>query len=124
MEKIDKTLKKIIMNYLNKTLAAAAMLMAAATLFSCQKGAEEDTPSTVTVDKELVARGVETDMQSAVINVPVKCDGEWHVTVTQSKPHWLRIEGSTITKDRHLPTVAARPSPTKVWAPPLPTTMP
>lgn len=78
------------MNYLNKTLAAAAMLTAAAVLFSCQK---EDTPSTVNVDKELVAHGVETDMQSAVKEVPVKCDGEWHVTVTQSKPHWLRIEG-------------------------------
>lgn len=78
------------MNYLNKTFAAAVMLMAAAALFSCQK---EDTPSTVNVDKELVAHGVETDMQSAVKEVPVKCDGEWHVTVTQSKPHWLRIEG-------------------------------
>ncbi len=66
------------------------MLLAAAALFSCQK---EDTPSTVNVDKELVAHGVETDMQSAVKEVPVKCDGEWHVTVTQSKPHWLRIEG-------------------------------
>ena len=92
MEKIDKTLKMIIMNYLNKTLAAAAMLMAAATLFSCQKNAE-DTPSTVTVDKELVAHGVETDMQSAVKEVPVKCDGEWHVTITQGTPRWLRIEG-------------------------------
>jgi len=90
MEKIDKTLKMIIMNYLNKTLAAASMLLAAAVLFSCEK---DDTPSNVTVDEELVARGVETDMQSAVIEVPVKCDGEWHVTLTQTKPHWLRIEG-------------------------------
>ncbi len=66
------------------------MLLAAAALFSCQK---EDTPSTVNVDKELVAHGVETDMQSAVKEVPVKCDGEWHVTITQTKPHWMRIEG-------------------------------
>ncbi len=66
------------------------MLLAAAVLFSCQK---DDTPSTVTVDKELVAHGVETDMQSAVKEVPVKCDGEWHVTISQSNPHWLRIEG-------------------------------
>ena len=80
------------MNYLNKTLAAAAMLMAAAVLFSCEKS-WDDTPSNVTVDKELVAHGVETDMQSAVKEVPVKCDGEWHVTLTQTEPHWMRIEG-------------------------------
>ena len=78
------------MKLFNQTLAAAAMLLAAAVLFSCQK---DDTPSTVTVDKELVAHGVETDMQSAVIEVPVKCDGEWHVTLTQTEPHWMRIEG-------------------------------
>lgn len=68
------------------------MLLAAATLFSCQKNPEE-TPSTVTIDTALKTHGVETDMQSAMIEVPVKCDGEWHVTVTQSKPHWMRIEG-------------------------------
>lgn len=66
------------------------MLVAAAALFSCQK---EDTPSTVTIDNNLKTYGVETDMQSAMIEVPVKCDGEWHVTVSQSKPHWMRIEG-------------------------------
>ena len=78
------------------------MLLAAAALFSCQK---EDTPSTVNVDKELVAHGVETDMQSTVKEVPVKCDGEWHVTVTQSKPHWLRIEGWQLQggPQRHAP---------------------
>jgi hypothetical protein len=37
------------MKLFNQTLAAAAMLLAAAALFSCQK---EDTPSTVNVDKE------------------------------------------------------------------------
>ncbi|MBO5595836.1 MAG: hypothetical protein J5917_03570 [Bacteroidales bacterium] len=80
------------MRLFNQTLAAAAMLLAAAALFSCQKD-QEDEISMVTVDKTIETRGVETDMKSAVIDVPVKSDGEWHVTITQGTPRWLRIEG-------------------------------
>ncbi len=98
---MEQKIKNMTMNHLKTLQAAAAVILAAAALFSCQKGTEnpEDQVSTVAIDDKLNTRGVETDMQSAVIDVPVRCDGQWHVTVSQGTPHWMRIEGWNVVYD-------------------------
>ena len=39
--------------------------------------------SVVTIDNELLTHGIETDMQSAVIEVPIKADGLWTATISE-----------------------------------------
>lgn len=46
--------------------------------------------SVVTVDNELLTHGIETDMQSAVIEVPVTCDGMWTATLKEGT-NWVQI---------------------------------
>ena len=98
---MGQKIKNMTMNHLKTLQAAAAVILAAAALFSCQKGTEnpEDQVSTVVINDKFNTRGVETDMQSAVIDVPVRCDGQWHVTVSQGTPHWMRIEGWNVVYD-------------------------
>ena len=98
---MEQKIKNMTMNHLKTLQAAAAVILAAAALFSCQKGTEnpEDQVSKVVIDDKFNTRGVETDMQSAVIDVPVRCDGQWHVTVSQGTPHWMRIEGWNVVYD-------------------------
>ena len=98
---MEQKIKNMTMNHLKTLQAAAVVILAAAALFSCQKGTEnpEDQVSKVVIDDKFNTRGVETDMQSAVIDVPVRCDGQWHVTVSQGTPHWMRIEGWNVVYD-------------------------
>ena len=50
----------------------------------------DDIVSVVEIDKTLTTRGIETDMQSAIIEVPVKCDGHWTATLDKGT-RWARI---------------------------------
>lgn len=60
------------------------------TLVSCSDDDNESQASEITIGNDLKAHGVETDMQSAVIEVPVKCNGEWTVTIP-SNIDWVRV---------------------------------
>lgn len=56
----------------------------------------EESMTTLTFDSDLLKHGVETDMQSAVIEVPIKADGLWTATLRTAKggydiPDWCRI---------------------------------
>ena len=44
----------------------------------------------VTISGDLLAHGVETDIQSAVVEVPVKANGEWTATLTKGTD-WCKI---------------------------------
>ncbi len=46
--------------------------------------------SVVTIDNELLTHGIETDMQSAVVEVPVTCDGMWTATLKEGT-NWVQI---------------------------------
>ena len=55
-----------------------------------------DVTTQVTIEQDLLSHGVETDMQSDVIEVPIKSDGLWTATLRTSKggrdiPDWCRI---------------------------------
>lgn len=44
----------------------------------------------VTIGSDLLTHGIETDIQSAVIDVPIKADGEWTATLTKGTD-WCKI---------------------------------
>lgn len=56
----------------------------------------EETGTTLTLDSDLLTHGIETDIQSAVIEVPVKANGIWTATLRTVKggddiPNWCKI---------------------------------
>ena len=59
---------------------------------------EQFTPSTVTIDNDLIAHGVVTDMENTVVEVPVKCDGDWVAILSiddaedDDKNLWVKIQ--------------------------------
>ena len=58
---------------------------------SCKNDDDTTEPaSSVVIDKEIYVYGIQTDMQSAVIEVPVKCDGHWTATLDKGT-RWARI---------------------------------
>ena len=70
------TMKKIF----NYALAAALVGGLSLSVTSCKSDedvVEQFTPSTVTLDNDLISHGVVTDMENTVVEVPVKCDGDW-----------------------------------------------
>ena len=58
------------------------------TVFSCK---EDDEVSAPTVDNEFVTRGIEIDMNSTILSVPVACDGMW-TAVLEKGTRWARIQ--------------------------------
>jgi len=77
--------------YFKYLLMAALTGSFSLTFVACSDDDDNEAQaSEVTIEKDLMAHGVETDMQSAVIEVPVKCDGEWTVTIP-SDADWVRI---------------------------------
>ena len=53
---------------------------------------DEAQTSTVTVAGDLLSHGIETDMQSAVVSVPVSSTGEWTATLAKGTD-WVHIQG-------------------------------
>ena len=92
------TMKKIF----NYALAAALVGGLSLGVTSCKSdedvAEEQITPSTVTIDNDLIAHGVVTDMENTVVEVPVKCDGDWVAIlsiddkVDDSKNSWVKIQ--------------------------------
>ena len=84
--KTTKTIRNLLM--------AAAMLGLGMSVASC--AVNEDNPaidnqvSAITINEELLSQGINADMSSNIIEVEVKCKGEWSA-VTPSSDSWLRI---------------------------------
>ena len=56
---------------------------------------DEEIISTVTVESGLLANGVSAEMKSAVVELPVQCDGEWFALLgfgEKDTPDWVRIQ--------------------------------
>lgn len=77
-----------------------AALMGGLSLGTVSCKSDEDTVddekiSTVTVESGLIANGVSAEMKSAVVELPVKCDGEWFALLgygQEDTPDWVRIQ--------------------------------
>lgn len=91
------TMKKIF----NYALAAALVGGLSLSVTSCKSDedvVEQFTPSTVTIDNDLIAHGVVTDMENTVVEVPVKCDGDWVAILSiddaedDDKNLWVKIQ--------------------------------
>ena len=89
---------KKIFNY---ALAAALVGGLSLGVTSCKSDedvVEQFTPSTVTLDNDLIAHGVVTDMENTVVEVPVKCDGDWVAILSiddaadDDKNLWVKIQ--------------------------------
>lgn len=85
--------------YLNLTAIAALACGMCLSISSCKSDDDEETiadASVVTIDQNLLTHGVETDMKSAVISLPVKCNGLWTVTVKRGTD-WMQIKDWQVT---------------------------
>ena len=90
---------KKIFNY---ALTAALIGSLSQSVTSCKSDedvvVEQFTPSTVTIDNDLIAHGVVTDMENTVVEVPVKCDGDWVAILSiddaedDDKNLWVKIQ--------------------------------
>lgn len=49
----------------------------------------------LSVDPTLKSRGITVDVHSAVVEVPVKCDGEWQAYITDDVD-WAQLSGNTV----------------------------
>ena len=90
---------KKIFNY---ALAAALMGGLSLSVTSCKSDedavVEKITPSTVTIDSDILAHGIVTDMENTVVEVPVQCDGEWVAILSiddaedDDTNYWVKIQ--------------------------------
>ena len=62
---------------------------------SDENSVDDEKISTVTVESGIVANGVRAEMKSAVVELPVQCDGEWFALLgfgESDTPDWVRIQ--------------------------------
>lgn len=77
-------------------LFAAVIGMAAFAFSSCSESEDVASGGFLNVDPSYVSKGIETEVKSTVIEVPVKCSGKWFAVVDSCD--WLSVvdEGSSI----------------------------
>ena len=82
-------MKKKLFNW---TLMAAMCSGLGLTIVACSDDDDKKAPTVeaVTIESDLLTHGIETDMQSAVIEVPVKCNGQWTATLKEGT-NWAQI---------------------------------
>lgn len=91
------TMKKLF----NYVLAAVLLGSVSLGVTSCKS--DEDTvetvkPSTLTIDDGYLINGIETGMESSVVEVPIKCDGDWIAVLSidddedDSSHYWVKIQ--------------------------------
>ena len=86
----------------NYALAAALMGGVSLGVTSCKSdentAVDEIQMSTVTLDNDILTHGVVTDMENTVIELPVKCDGDWAAVLSiddkaiENKNSWVKIQ--------------------------------
>ena len=82
-----------------RNLFFAAMLSVLSLGFSsCSDSEDTIATGTLTVDPTYTTKGIETDVESAIVEVPISCNGQWVADVDSCD--WLDIldEGSPIHK--------------------------
>jgi hypothetical protein len=85
----------------NLLLMAALVCGLSLSVTSCKSDDDDDNGgdesfATLTIDSDLLSHGIETDIQSAVIEVPVKADGSWTATLRNLQgdkkiPDWCKV---------------------------------
>ena len=88
---------RIMKKYFYNLLTAVTVVVLGMSVTSCSDKIDnpvvieedEDAPAVI-IDDELTSRGVRTDMESAVIEVPVTCQGEWSAAIPK-EDDWLQI---------------------------------
>ena len=83
-------------------LATALMGGLSLSVTSCKSDedavVEKITPSTVTIDSDILAHGIVTDMENTVVELPVQCDGEWVAILSiddaedDDTNYWVKIQ--------------------------------
>ncbi len=86
----------------NYALAAALVGGLSLSVTSCKSDedavVEKITPSTVTIDSDILAHGIVTDMENTVVELPVQCDGEWVAILSiddaedDDTNYWVKIQ--------------------------------
>ena len=78
--------------YLNWMLMATMLCGVSLGVISCSDDDDNnnDQINVVTIDQELLTHGISTDMQSAVIEIPVKTNGTW-TAMLKKGTDWARI---------------------------------
>lgn len=77
------------------TALMGGLSLGAVSCKSDEDSVDDEKISTVTVESGLVANGVSAEMKSAVVELPVKCDGEWFALLgfgEKDTPDWVRIQ--------------------------------
>ena len=90
---------KKIFNY---ALTAALIGSLSLSVTSCKSDedavVEKITPSTVTIDNDILSHGIVTDMENTVVEVPIKCDGDWVAILSiddaedDDTNYWVKIQ--------------------------------
>ena len=84
----------------NLLLMAALVCGLSLSVTSCKSDDDDnggdESFATLTIDSDLLSHGIETDIQSAVIEVPVKADGSWTATLRNLQgdkkiPDWCKV---------------------------------
>ena len=83
-------MKKIVSRFSLMTALVCGLSMSFVACSDDDDDKKAPKVSVVTVDNELLTHGIETDMQSAVIEVPVTCDGMWTATLKEGT-NWVQI---------------------------------
>lgn len=87
-------------NYFNAVLSAVFVMGLGMSVTSCKSdddssGGDDNQVSTLTLDESVMRNGVETDMESAVVPLNVKCNGAWSVAIEKGKD-WVNVENNKI----------------------------
>ena len=86
--------------YFNAVLSAVFVMGLGMSVTSCKSdddsgGGDDNQVSTLTLDESVMRNGVETDMESAVVPLNVKCNGGWSVAIEKGKD-WVSVENNKI----------------------------
>ena len=86
--------------YFNAVLSAVFVMGLGMSVTSCKSdddsgGGDDNQVSTLTLDESVMRNGVETDMESAVVPLNVKCNGAWSVAIEKGKD-WVSVENNKI----------------------------
>lgn len=73
--------------------AAMVALSLSLTTFTACSDDNDGGPASPTIDQEITQRGITTDMQSAIVELPVQCEGRWYAAIDPDCD-WADIVGT------------------------------
>ena len=85
--------------FMNRLLMAALVCGLSLCVTSCKDDDDDDgseQTSTVTLDSELLTRGIETELKTAAVDVKVNADGQWTATLGKDA-NWVMIKDWQVT---------------------------